>query len=220
MPSYSKAKSMPSVTGDLSEMPIANGNQPIQPMAISDPYNAHSAFNQESTGFSSSYEPPSNLEMLSIEEDPLERAVGAGRRMPAFAFGAVGLVLSSFQDHDADEVVLSQNHGYGGPRSSRKVKIRKFGDVVPSADSSISAIPFPGPLLFDPAVTKGSAAEKKKRERVLLYIDKTSKEIEAGLPYLASKGGDAFARAEQEAKVVLLEIIRLMITHEGKVPVR
>jgi hypothetical protein len=158
--------------------------------------------------------------MMGIEEDPLGRAVGAGRRMPTFTFGASGFVVSAFQDAEADEAALMQPHGYGGPSGSRKVAIRKFGDFIPSTDSSMSVIPFPGPLLFDPAITKGSAADKKKREQVLQFIEDAAKEIEAGLPYLASKGGDAVARAEQEAKVVLLEIIRLMITHEGKLPVR
>jgi hypothetical protein len=156
--------------------------------------------------------------MPGIEEDPLERTVGIGRRMPSVAFGPSGRVVFVFQDSEADLPGAGVPHGYGGSDSRRRVDLRKFSDIVPSADVAATTTGFPGPLLFDPAVSKGSAAEKKKRERVLQYIDESVKEIEAGLPYLASTRGDALIRSEQEAKVVLLEIIRLMINNEGKIP--
>ncbi len=162
------------------------------------------------------YVPQQVLDQRPISEDPLGRSTLAARNIPLAVFGFGGVMITAFPaaaDDDSD-VGHSRTPSYGYASGRGQLWIRKVSDIVSDGALGASGVAFPGPLVLDPATPKGLAADKKKREAVMTYLEARAEEIEKGLPYLKSSASRA--RREEEGKLVLVRLLAAMVIGEGK----
>lgn len=159
----------------------------------------------------STYVPQQVLEQRPVSEDPLGRCNPEARNNPLAIFGFGGVLITSFPAA-AEESTNAPSYGYASHRGL--ISIRPVADVVESSALGTSSVAFPGPLVNDPAVTKGAAGEKKRREAVLAYLSARAEEIERGLPYLKSSASRA--RREEEGKLVIVRTLAAAIEGDGK----
>ncbi|EIW70788.1 hypothetical protein TREMEDRAFT_61295 [Tremella mesenterica DSM 1558] len=191
-----------------------------QPRPISDYSTSPSlAFSpvQQRTSFDEAYVPQQVLEQRPVSEDPLGRCSLIARNIPFAVFGFGGTVITAFPataDGEAPGLGHNRTMSYGYASGRGKVWLRNITELVPPSVLKISETPFPGPLLLDPAVPKGVAGEKKKREAIVGYLEARTEEIERGLPYLMSSASRA--RRKQEGKLVLVKLLAAMMLGEGR----
>ena len=171
-----------------------------------------------------SYVPQQVLEQRPVSEDPLGRGSAHAKNVPLAVFGFGGVLITAFpaQASAQEDLHTGKGHSrapsYGYASVRGKVWIRGVADMASSsAIKSDSDNAFPGPLLYD-AATKGAAAEKKKKEALMLYLETRADEVERGLPYLKSASATTGVRKrrEEEGKVVLLRVLAAMLLDEGK----
>jgi hypothetical protein len=170
-----------------------------------------------------SYVPQQVLEQRPVSEDPLGRGSTHAKNVPLAVFGFGGVLVTSFpaqatEQEDAHRQGHARAPSYGYASVRGKIWIRGIAELASSsAIKSDDELVFPGPLLYDTA-TKGAAAEKKKRETLMAYLEGRAAEIERGLPYLKSTSATTGAskRREEEGKVVLIRVLAAMMLDEGK----
>ena len=177
----------------------------------------------ESPGVSN-YAPAPENAPKSLSEDVLERASEKAKRVPCVSFGPQGQLLVVFQTDAADPAFSETGQrllpAYGDTSRSQKVQLYPLSDVLSGAGDTAVSSDWPGPLFIDGTASKVSASAKKKRDAVNAYIDTRVQEIQSGLVYLnASRKGDA-GRQSAEAKMIMLQVIKLMIAADGKLLTR
>jgi hypothetical protein len=173
----------------------------------------------ESLGVSN-YAPAPENAPKSLSEDVLERASEKAKRVPCVSFGPQGQLLVVFQTDTADTAFSETGQkllpAYGDTSRSQKVQLYPLSDVLSGASDTAASSDWPGPLFVDGTASKVSASAKKKRDAVNAYIDTRVDEIQSGLVYLnASRKGDA-GRHSAEAKMIMLQVIKLMLAADGK----
>nr|ODN97742.1 hypothetical protein L204_03165 [Cryptococcus depauperatus CBS 7855] len=171
-----------------------------------------------STSVDTSYVPQQVLEQRPVSEDPLGRVTLAARNAPIAVFGFGGTLITAFPGV-ADFGDFAKSHSripsYGYASGRGQLWIRQISDIVSPTALKLDQSIFPGPLLNDPSIPKGSFGEKKKKEAVVEYLKTKADEIEKGLPYLKSSGNRA--RREEEGKLVLIKLLEGLILGEGKI---
>jgi len=173
----------------------------------------------ESPGYSN-YAPAPENAPKSLSEDVLERASEKAKRVPCVSFGPQGQLVVVFQTATADTAFSETGQkllpAYGDTSRSQKVQLYPLSDVLSGGGDTAASSDWPGPLFIDGTASKVSASAKKKRDAVNEYIDTRVQEIQSGLVYLnASRRGDA-GRQSAEAKMIMLQVIKLMIATDGK----
>lgn len=173
-------------------------------------------FQTHSSAKDHTYVPQQVLEQRPINEDPLGRCTLAARNIPLAVFGFGGLLITAFPANAEDVNALTHNRtpSYGYASGRGQLWIRKITDAISSSALKANEAVFPGPLISDASAAKGVAAEKKKKESVLAYLNTRAEEIEKGLPYLQSSA--KAARREEEGKLVVLRLLTAMVTGDGK----
>ncbi|OCF36721.1 hypothetical protein I316_01317 [Kwoniella heveanensis BCC8398] len=163
------------------------------------------------------YVPQQVLEQKPVSEDPLGRCTLAARNAPIAVFGFGGTLITAFPGA-AESGNFHKGHSrvpsYGYASGRGQLWIRSVSEVAAPAALKSDQTAFPGPLVSDPAATKGAAGDKKKRESVLAYLDARAEEIERGLPYLKSSANKA--RREEEGRLVLIKVLKALVIGEGK----
>ena len=96
--------------------------------------------------------------------------------------------------------------------------MRPLHAVIPeSAIDHISAS-FPGPLFCDPGSPTGlvrtavATQSKNNKAKVIEYLEGRAEEISRGLGYLSLGGPE---RLQAEGKRILVELLRLLLEHDG-----
>ena len=169
----------------------------------------------------SAYEPALDHRPANLDEDVLERSSPAAKRVPCVSFGPRGLLVVAFpsdtpQSFEDGQPLLP---AYGDPSPGQQVSIRKLDEVIPVIADSGSTSGWPGPL-FDPSAAKSGSIAKKKREAVNAYIDNRTHEITSGLVYLTASKKDEKERYREEARLLMLEVVKVMIAGDGKLAPR
>ncbi|ORY32492.1 Sec23-binding domain of Sec16-domain-containing protein [Naematelia encephala] len=163
------------------------------------------------------YVPQQVLEQRPLSEDPLGRCTLAARNAPLAVFGFGGTIITAFPamaESDSNPHGHARMPSYGYASGRGQVWLRKVSDVVSTSALKASDNTFPGPLILDPSVPKGTAGDKKKRDAVIGYLEARADEIEKGLPYLKSSA--SHARREEEGKLVLVRLLLALVLGEGK----
>ena len=164
------------------------------------------------------YTPQQVLEQRPVSEDPLGRATIIARNRPLAIFGFGGRLITAFPGLAEDNAFGGANDGrtpaYGYASGRGRLSLRSLEELSSASALRSSEAAFPGPLLLDPSAVKGSAAEKKKREAILSYLEARADEIDKGLPYLKTSANQS--RREEEGKVVLVRLLMAMIRGNGK----
>ncbi|GMK58029.1 hypothetical protein CspeluHIS016_0500610 [Cutaneotrichosporon spelunceum] len=157
------------------------------------------------------YVPQQVLEQRPVSEDPLGRCAPDAHNIPLAVFGFGGVLITKFPG-TADDSADAPSYGYASHRGL--VTIRPVSEVAEASALSTNSVPFPGPLVLDPATAKGAAGDKKRRDAVLSYLSARSEEIESGLPYLKSNA--SAKRRDEEAKLVMMRILTAMVEGDGR----
>lgn len=162
------------------------------------------------------YVPQQVLNQKPISEDPLGRGTPSAHNIPLAVFGFGGILITAFPGmaEDSRGVGHARTPSYGYASGRGQLWLRTVSDIVGPSALKPDENAFPGPLILDPTLVKGAAAEKKKKESVLKYLEIRAEEIEKGLPYLKSSASRA--RREDEGKLVLLRLLAAMVIGEGK----
>ncbi|KAL7421721.1 hypothetical protein Q5752_003492 [Cryptotrichosporon argae] len=163
------------------------------------------------------YVPQQVLDQRPVSEDPLGRCTMAARNAPLAVFGFGGAIITAFPA-SADPSGTAMSHArapsYGYASSRGQVLIRQVTDVVEASALKSNEASFPGPLVLDPSAAKGAAAEKKRKEAVIAYLNARAEEIERGLPYLKSSA--SHAKREAEGKLVVVRLLSALVHGDGK----
>jgi hypothetical protein len=144
--------------------------------------------------------------------DPLGRT---SSRAPVVSFGFGGKLVLCF--HGSNTL----NTGFDVALSSRQttgIQMRPLHAVIPeSAIDHISAS-FPGPLFCDPGSPTGlvrtavATQSKNNKAKAIEYLEGRAEEISRGLGYLSLGGPE---RLQAEGKRILVELLRLLLEHDG-----
>jgi COPII coat assembly protein SEC16 len=147
--------------------------------------------------------------------DPLGRVVG---RAPVISFGFGGKLVTCFHGtgtlHTGFDVALSS-------RPSTDVRIRTASGLIPETSLAETApVAYPGPLFNDPGtptatslVRTAASQTKTKKAQVLKYLEERGNELSQGLGYHQP---DSLEGRELEGKLVLVQLLKVMIEHDGK----
>ncbi|KAK4690011.1 COPII coat assembly protein SEC16, partial [Tremellales sp. Uapishka_1] len=161
------------------------------------------------------YIPAQLAEQRPVSEDPLGRCTMEGRNIPLAIFGFGGVIITAFPGNaEEDQKTHSRTPSYGYASGRGQIWLRNVSNIISPSGSNDNDSIFPGPLVSDPAVAKGVAGEKKKKEEVLKYLQARAEEIERGLPYLKSSASGT--RREEDGKLVLVRLLAAMVIGDGK----
>lgn len=143
--------------------------------------------------------------------DPLGRT---SSRAPVISFGFGGKVLTCFHGstdlNTGFDVALSSRHTTG-------VTIRVLHQLLPDYASETKPADYPGPLFSDPGspvtslVRTGISQTKTKKARVIKYLEERAEEILRGTMYIS----DHFERQRLEAKLALVQLLKIMVENDG-----
>lgn len=200
---------------DATTVPSASKMLGIQ----SDDYGSPALQHESPAMSGSAYEPTPENAPKPLSEDILERASPSAHRVPCVSFGPQGQCVIVFQSEPTGNGFETGQRllpAYGDRSQEQKVQLHQIKDVIPEEGISATTADWPGPLFVDAAASKVTAASKKKRDAVNAYIDARVQEIRSGLVYLTASKKDENSRNKAEARMLLLEIVKLMIAADGK----
>jgi COPII coat assembly protein SEC16 len=146
--------------------------------------------------------------------DPLGRVSG---RAPIISMGFGGKFVACF--HGAG----TMSGGFDVALSSRQstdVTIRSLHDIISASALDMGENSFPGPLFNDPGtptaaslVRTGAAQTKAKKAKVIKYLEERADEISRGLGYLH---GGSDKQQQMEAKLVIIQLLKVLVEQDGR----
>lgn len=195
--------------GDLSDYEGANGYTSRYNYSSVDPYQSGGKPNTPAA-----YVPaPGGV-------DPLGRH---DSRAPVISFGFGGRLVTAFPG--LSELTGGFDVSLG--RKAAPIQVRTLHKIVPESAVEASSAVFPGPLFSDPgsptkslvSVSVGGSSAKTKKVAVIKYLGERAEEIGRGLGYLAIDAGSVpgpSERSRAEAKLVLVNLLKIMVENDGR----
>lgn len=131
--------------------------------------------------------------------------------VPIASFGFNGKLVTYFP---TSATAVSASYGmYGHPANSvAPIKIQKLSELLPTESFGLDS--FPGPLFMDSSATSASGKAKKKKE-LLAWLNVRIDESQQERNYLGA-GAQEDVRARAEQKTVALQLLKLLLEHDGK----